>query len=60
MGGGLSHVEVKDVAALHEDELHYLVLEEHVEGHVATVHLGPHEGGAEHDADALAGHQVLR
>lgn len=47
------------MCALNEDELHDLVLVHHVDRHVACVLLRPHEGGAEDDAEALSGHQVL-
>lgn len=48
----------KDVVELVEDELHRLVLVDHVYGHVAVVPLGAHQRGPEHDADVLGGHPV--
>jgi len=51
-------VQAEDLLALDEDELHDLGLVDHVDRHVAGVQLGPHERGAEHDAEALRGHQV--
>lgn len=43
---------------LAKDELHRLVLVDHVDGHVAVVPFGAHERGSEHDADVLGGHPV--
>lgn len=51
--------QVEDFFALAENELHDLVLVDHVERHVSCVQFGPHQRRAEHDADALSGHQVL-
>lgn len=47
------------MSALDEDELYDLVLVDHVDRHVSSVQLRPHQRWAEHDADALSGHQVL-
>lgn len=47
------------MSALDEDELYDLVLVDHVDRHVSSVQLGPHQRWPEHDADALSGHQVL-
>lgn len=52
-------VQVEDLSALDEDELYDLVLVDHVDRHVSSVQLRPHQRWAEHDADALSGHQVL-
>lgn len=48
----------KDVVKLAEDELHRLVLVNHVHSHVAIVALGAHQGWPEHDADVLGRHSV--
>ena len=52
-------VQVEDFLALDEDELHNLVLVDHVDCHVPRVQLGPHQRWAKHDADSLSGHQVF-
>lgn len=46
-------VQAEDLPALNQDELHDLVLVNHVDRHVASILLRPHEGGAEDDAEAL-------
>lgn len=51
-------VQVEDVLALSEDELHHLVLVHHVDCHVSSVQLRPHQRRPEHDTKALSGHQV--
>lgn len=43
---------------LAEDELHRLVLVNHVHSHVAVVPLRTHQRGPEHNADVLRGHSV--
>lgn len=48
----------KDVVELLEDELHRLVLVNHVDRHVTVVPLRTHESRSEHDADVLRGHTV--
>lgn len=48
----------KDVVKLVEDELHRLVLVNHVDCHVTIVPLRAHQSGSEHDADVLRGHAV--
>lgn len=48
----------KDVVELAEDELHRLVLVNHVHRHVAVVPLWAHQRRPEHDADVLGGHSV--
>lgn len=52
-------VQVEDLLAFDEDELHNLVLVHHVHSHVPAVQLRPHQRGAEHYTDPLSGHQVL-
>lgn len=52
-------LQAEDLWALNEDELHYLVLIDHVNRHVPTVQLRPHECRAKHNADALGRHEVL-
>lgn len=52
-------VQAEDPPALGQDELHDLVLVNHVDRHVAGILLCPHEGGAEDNAEALGRHQVL-
>lgn len=44
---------------LAEDELHRLVLVDHIHRHVAIVPLRAHQGRPEHDADVLGGHSVV-
>lgn len=48
----------KDVVKLVQDELHCLVLVNHIHCHVAIVPLRAHQRRAEHDADVLGGHSV--
>lgn len=48
----------KDVVKFVEDELHRLVLVNHVDRHVTVVPLWTHQSGSEHDADVLRGHAV--
>lgn len=48
----------EDVVKLCEDELHRLVLVDHVHGYVAVVPLWPHKSRPEHNADVLRGHSV--
>lgn len=52
-------VQVEDFSALDEDELHDLVLVDHVDRHVSCVQFRPHKCRAKHNANALSGHQVL-
>lgn len=49
----------KDVVKLGEDELHRLVLVNHIHRHVAIVPLGAHQSRPEDDADVLGGHSVV-
>lgn len=48
----------EDVVELAEDELHRLVLVNHIHRHVAVVPLWAHQGRPEHDGDVLGGHPV--
>lgn len=48
----------EDVVRLVEDELHRLVLVNHVHCHVAIIPLRAHQRRPEHDADVLGGHSV--
>lgn len=48
----------KDVVKFVEDELHRLVLVNHVDRHVTIVPLWAHESRSEHDADVLRGHAI--
>lgn len=48
----------KDVVKLVEDELHRLVLVNHVDRHVTVVPLRAHESRPEDDANVLRGHAV--
>lgn len=56
--GGGGGPPAEDVLKLVEDELHRLVLENHVHRHVAVVALGPQQRGPEDDADVLRCHAV--
>lgn len=48
----------KDVVKLGEDELHCLVLVNHIHRHVAVVPLRAHQGRPKHNANVLCGHPV--
>lgn len=48
----------EDVVKFVEDELHRLVLVNHVDRHVPVVPFWTHERRSEHDADVLRGHAV--
>lgn len=48
----------KDVVKFVENELHRLVLVDHVDRHVTVVPLWTHESRSKHDADVLRGHAV--
>lgn len=48
----------EDVVKFMEDELHRLVLVNHVDRHVPVVPFWTHERRSEHDADVLRGHAV--
>lgn len=48
----------KDAVVLEQDELHYLVLVDHVDRNVARLRLGPQQRGTEHDGHALGSHAV--
>lgn len=48
----------EDVVKFVEDELHRLVLVNHVDRHVTVVPFWTHERRSEHDADVLRGHAV--
>lgn len=48
----------EDVVKFVEDELHRLVLVNHVDRHVPVVPFRTHERRSEHDADVLRGHAV--
>lgn len=52
-------VQVENLSALDEDELHDLVLVRHVDGHVSCVVFRPHQRRAKYNTDTLSGHQVL-
>lgn len=48
----------EDVVEFSEDELHCLILVNHVHCHVAVIPLWAHQCRPEHNADVLGGHSV--
>ncbi len=50
---------VEDALILIQDELHYLVLEDHVHGDVGRLHLGSEQRWAEYDCHVLHSHAVV-
>ena len=48
----------EDDQELIEHQLHYLALEDHVDGHVGWLGLGAEQRGAKHDGEALDRHPV--
>lgn len=42
-----------------QDELHYLVLKDHVHGDVGRLHLGPKESRAKYDRHILHSHAIV-
>lgn len=49
----------EDALVLLQNELHDLVLVDHVDGHVEGLGFRPQQRGAKHDGHALGGHAVL-
>lgn len=56
---GRVFLPAEDVLVLVQNELHDLVLVDHVDRHVDGLGFRPQQRGAEHDGHALGGHAVL-
>lgn len=50
---------IEDSLVFVQDELHYLVLEDHVHGDVGRLHLWPKQSRAEYDGHILHSHAIV-
>lgn len=51
--------EIEDAFVFVQDELHYLVLEDHVHGDVGRLHLWPKQSRAEYNCHILHSHAIV-
>lgn len=56
---GLALAGVEDTLVFVQDELHYLVLKDHVHGDVGRLRLRPKQSRAEYDCHILHGHAIV-